>query len=186
MSAQEVGGPAIPDAPPRVRLIAGTINRYPDTEQWRNIHLDAADRPIYDQGTGIMVRPDVIAKLQDELPMFPDETFDEVRCWHVIEHMSLDHAGLAFAAIYRVLRPGGTFDVETPDMDRIASAWTTRAYSLEELQQWIHGEDMGGAFDGHRSSWNEGMLHTRLEAAGFRVGPREETGLAVRLIARKP
>lgn len=170
----------------KVRLIAGTINRYPDDEEWRNIHLDAEDRPIYDQQTGIMVKPDVIAKLEDELPMFPDETFDEVRCSHVIEHLSLDHAGLAFAAIFRVLRHGGTFDVETPDMDRIAEAWLNRAYSLEELQQWIHGEDMGGRFDGHRSSWNEAMLRERLHSAGFTIGVREETGLAVRVIAEKP
>ena len=170
----------------KVRLIAGTINRHPDTEEWRNVHLDIEAREIYDLGLRIPVMPDVIADIAEPLAMFEADYFDEVRCHHVLEHLSLDRAGLAFHNIFRVLKPGGVFDVETPDMGRIAHSWLYGPYGQRELQQWIHGEDLCGAHDPHRSSWNRQMLCEGLWAHGFEILDQPETGLAVRLIAVKP
>ena len=170
----------------KLRLYAGTINRHPDTEEWHNLHLDASPRDIWDPELERPVAPDFVANLADELPMFADDTFDEIVCHHVLEHMTYGQATLALRAMYRVLKPGGSLDVETPDMQRIAEGWVNKTYTESDLQQWIHGEDLGGDFDGHRYSWSADSLAKLLRQEGFKHGQREETGLAVRYVAHKP
>ena len=169
----------------KIRLIAGTINHWQDVDGWRNIHLDASPRPIYDAEINTMMAPDIVANLADELPMFPDEYFEEVRCHHVLEHMTFEQATLSVRAIHRVLKADGVFDVETPDMSKIAKAWVEQAHPEAELQQWIHGEDLGGDFDGHRYSFSARSLKTLIQDAGFLIHETPETGLAVRYIAHK-
>lgn len=169
----------------KVRLLAGTINHWQDDDEWRNVHLDITDRSIYDSSLNMMLRPDVVADLADELPMFENEVFDEVRCHHVLEHMTYERATLAVRAIHRVLKHDGVFDVETPDMGRVAKAWVDQAHKESDLQQWIHGEDLGGAFDGHRYSFSARSLKTLIQDAGFKIMETPETGLAVRYVAQK-
>jgi len=167
-------------------LIAGTINHHQDTPEERYVHLDASPRPIYDADLNMMMAPDVVADLSDELPMFADEAFDEIRCHHVLEHMIYNKSRIAVAAMFRVLKPGGILDVETPDMSRIAKAWVEGSATHAELQQWIYGEDLEGEFDGHRQALSEMGLKDILLEAGFEIVEQPETGLAVRYIARKP
>lgn len=169
----------------KVRLLAGTINHWQDDEEWRNVHLDITDRPIYDSELNMMLAPDVVADLADELPMFADESFDEVRCHHVLEHMNYERATLAVQSIHRVLKSDGVFDVETPDMGKIAKAWVNREHKESDLQQWIHGEDLQGAYDGHRYSFSARSLKTLIQNAGFQIVETPPTGLAVRYIAKK-
>ncbi len=172
----------------KTRLIAGTINHIADDSEWHNIHLDVSDRGIHDAEIGAMVQPDVVADLSQWLPMFADDTFDEVRAHHVLEHLTSQQGLNALIAIYRVLKPGGEFDVEVPDMDRICDAWVKRDHSALDLQQWVFGEQLANhePGDNHRFGYNEELLRERLVAQGFEVGEREETDLALRLIARKP
>ena len=77
--------------------------------------------------------------------MFTDETFDEIVCHHVLEHMTYGQATLSVRAMYRILKPGGILDVETPDMQRICEAWVSKDHSESDLQQWIYGEDMAAS-----------------------------------------
>lgn len=166
-------------------LLAGTINHRQDTDEVAYVHLDASSRPIYDADLNMMLAPDVVANLADELPMFEDGAFDEIRCHHVLEHMTYGQATLATNAMARVLKVGGVLDVETPDMDRIAAAWISGEYAHADLQQWIYGEDLHGEFDGHRQALNETKLRGLVEDAGLTIVEQPETGLAVRFIARK-
>ena len=169
----------------RMVLLAGTINHRQNTDEEVYIHLDASPRPIYDAELNMMLAPDIVANIADELPMLPDEHFDEVRLHHVLEHMTHNQTTIALAAIFRVLKYGGTLDVECPDMTRIAEAWLDPHYTHEELQQWLYGEDLGGEFDIHRQAIDAESLRTFVEGAGFKIDDQPETGLAVRYIARK-
>ena len=49
-----------------------------------------------------------------ELP-FPDESFDAVVSWEVLEHIPYGTENKMFSEIYRVLMPGGTFYMSTPN-----------------------------------------------------------------------
>lgn len=167
-------------------LLAGTINHRQNTDEEIYIHLDASPRSIYDSELNMMLTPDIVADISDELPMLPDEHFDEVRLHHVLEHMTWEKANISLAALYRVLKPGGILDVECPDMTRIAKAWLDPFYSHIELQQWIYGEDLGGEYDGHRQALDEDSLRSLVEGAGFEITGQPETGLAVRYLAQKP
>jgi SAM-dependent methyltransferase len=48
-----------------------------------------------------------------EIP-FPDQSFDTVVCWEVLEHIPKNSEPRAFAEIARVLKPGGVFYMSTP------------------------------------------------------------------------
>jgi 2-polyprenyl-3-methyl-5-hydroxy-6-metoxy-1,4-benzoquinol methylase len=54
-----------------------------------------------------------------ELP-FPDNSFDTVVCWEVLEHIPRKSEPRAFSEIARVLRPGGTFYMSTPHASLVA------------------------------------------------------------------
>lgn len=165
-------------------LVAGTINHHPDTEEIRYVHLDAESRDIYDAELDIFVQPDVVANLGDNLPMFRDSMFDEVVCDHVFEHIPTQSMPHALHAIRRVLKkPDGRLVVETPNMTGIAQAWVDRQYKEEELQQWIHGEDVGGDFDGHRYSYSAESLRRLLEVSKFSIAEEVDKGLAIRFVA---
>jgi predicted SAM-dependent methyltransferase len=170
----------------KVVLIAGTINHHQDTGDTRYVHLDANPRNIYDAELDMMLAPDVVANLSENLPMFADAAFDEIRCHHVLEHMTWEQAKNAMHSMARVLKPNGLLDVETPDFSRIADAWVKGIYSHKELQQWIYGEDLNGDYDGHRQALDATALRKLIEEAGLKVIEVPDTGLACRFIARKP
>jgi len=77
---------------------------------------------------------DIVADLEQGIPL-PDNYADEIRAWHVLEHLSDKEA--IMSEIWRVLKPGGKFVFEVP---------STR------------GE---GAFahPGHRSFWNKSSFY---------------------------
>ena len=169
----------------RTILIAGTINHHADTEEARYVHLDASTRAIYDDDLKLFFQPDVVANLADELPMFRDEMFDEVICDHVFEHIPGEKMTFVLMAIRRVLKRDGTLTLETPNMSGIAQAWVDKTYPEAELQQWIHGEDIGGEFDGHRYSYSPESLRELLTRGNFKVHQEIDKGLAIRFIAGK-
>ncbi len=59
-----------------------------------------------------------------ELP-FKDNSFDEVHCIHVLEHLTRDKPPVMMAEIYRVLAPGGRLYAEVPDFKQVVAKLTT-------------------------------------------------------------
>ena len=169
----------------KVILIAGTINHHADTEEIRYVHLDGAERDIYDAELDLFVRVDVVADLHGSLPMFRDAMFDSVVCDHVWEHLDGLQILHAINAIYRVMKVGAELVVETPNMSGIARAWVEKQYPEAELQQWIHGENVGGPFDSHRYSYSPESLRALIEEGGFKIVQEIDKGLAIRFYAEK-
>lgn len=169
------------------RLIVGVINRYYAEEGWQNWHLDVSDRGIWDPEIEMTVYPDFVGDVAD-LAAFRDETFDEVRAHHVLEHLTIRDVESAAEGVYRILVPGGVFDVEVPDVSRVATAINDGGLERDEWNQWLYGEALVNHEPGdtHRSGWTYETLRAVLADFGFGVGNREESGLALRLIAHKP
>jgi len=85
---------------------------------------------------------DVIANLNSPLS-FVDNSFDEVRAVHIVEH--LDDVMQAMAEIHRVCRPGGTIYLLTPHYTDFISwcdpthRWHLNSFSFR-YSDAIHGE----------------------------------------------
>ena len=50
---------------------------------------------------------------------FPDDTFDAVNSYHLMEHFSPQEAERLMAEMFRVLKPGGILRVSVPDLESI-------------------------------------------------------------------
>lgn len=168
------------------RLVAGTINHWPDDDEWRNWHLDVENRGIWSEELVCTVQPDFVADIA-QLPIFRDEMFDEVRAHHVLEHLPRSRGVLALAEFHRVLVDGGVLDVEVPDVARVLDAYGAGELDHPGLAQWLYGEELAEhtAGDSHRYPWTELVLFDALEDADFDPGDPLETGLAVRFRAVK-
>ena len=89
---------------------------------------------------------------------FPDGAFDVVICSEVIEHVP--DRPVAFSEMTRVLRPGGTLILGTPDYGR----W------LWWVLEWIYGKILPGAYaHEHIAHFNWHELSRRLLANGYAI-----------------
>lgn len=110
---------------------------------------------------GIVVRGDC-----RQLP-FPDASFDAVICSEVIEH--LPDVPQIQTEMDRVLRPGGTLILGTPDY----GGW------LWPVLEWIYGKILPGAYaDEHITHFTQVDLAARLRAAGYEILDCEYVGYA--------
>lgn len=168
------------------RLYAGTINARPDADGWRNFTLDIAMRPVWDRDLNMGVWPSFqgdIANLVD----FRDGMWDEVVLHHVLEHLHRDQGGQALAEVFRVLKPGGTIDIATPDAYEVARQWVEGTIDADDYQQWTYGEQLPyhEAGDSHRFGWTAVSLAFALVQAGFDDVDDRSGGLECRFVARK-
>jgi dolichol-phosphate mannosyltransferase len=107
---------------------------------------------------------------------FSTQSFDAVICSEVIEHIP-DHPAI-FEEMGRVLRPGGTLILGTPDYGR----W------LWWLLEWIYGKVLPGAYaHEHITHYNRAGLAGRLMAQGYTIQNLQYVGLCEMIFqARKP
>lgn len=171
----------------KLRLYAGTINARPDEDGWRNFTLDIAMRPVWDRDLNMGVWPHFtgdIANLVD----FRDGMFDEVVLHHVLEHLPLDGGRMALAEVLRVLKPGGTLDIATPNAYEVAKQWIEGVIDDDDFQQWTYGEQLPyhAPGDSHRYGWTGVHLAIEIAAAGFENVDDRSGGLECRFIATKP
>ena len=87
-------------------------NRYQLYKEWNNIKF--ASLPHLDEPPYILHR-----ELRKPLPYKPD-TFDEIYCNHVLEHLTLEDGRRLVGEFYRILKPGGTCRLVVPDLELAA------------------------------------------------------------------
>ena len=103
--------------------------------EWINLDLqDVSNDGVNVIGSGL------------EMP-FKDNSFDEIHCIHVLEHLTRDKPPVMMDEMYRVLKPGGVLYVEVPDFKgtiaKLSAAmmeddntnihkWTTSIYGKSE------------------------------------------------------
>jgi len=97
---------------------------------------------------------------------FPDNSADEIRASHVLEHVSHRETGIVLAEFFRCLKPGGLLKVAVPDFSKIA-----RGYCAGQGHRFpVEGYLMGGhvdANDHHAAIFDEQKLRYALRCAGF-------------------
>lgn len=87
----------------------------------------------------------VIKKRVPELTGIPDNSYDSIIAFQVIEH--LDNDRLFLNEIHRVLKPGGKAYITTPNKSKtiVSNPWHYREYNLNELNSLL--ADTFGKFD---------------------------------------
>jgi hypothetical protein len=91
---------------------------------------------------------------------YPDNSVDEIRASHILEHFTFADAQKALQEWTRVLKPGGRIRLAVPDLEAATKA---------DPDEWPFIV-MGGQTDEndiHRSAWNETRLKAHMEHFGL-------------------
>jgi len=179
------------------------LNAYLAAHRTRKLHLGAGPNIINGWfNTDVELRGKDVYFL-DVSKRFPieDQTFDYILSEHLIEHFTYQDGLCILKECYRVLKPGGTIRIATPDIDKIIGL---RSRDKNELQtryiKWhidnfspgINGNHdifvINNAFNafGHKFLYDELTLRNSLEEAGFlniiRCSPGESDDLNLRKV----
>jgi predicted SAM-dependent methyltransferase len=103
---------------------------------------------------------------------FKDNSFEEIHCVHVLEHVTRDKYKPMLVEMHRVLRPGGNLYVETPDF-RGTIALLHRAFEhtdTESIHIWttsIYGKNEREGM-AHHWGFYQALMFDEFRALGFK------------------
>ena len=106
-------------------------------------------------------QPDIVLDLNNNDIPFPENTFDLVVSDDTIEHF--ENPSQIFREAYRVLKPGGIFQVETVAVSFIAF----RLFPMDFNKFWRH--KIGTLRTGHLTHWTPDMLSMYFEMNKFEL-----------------
>lgn len=99
-----------------------------------------------------------------ELPI-PSDSVSDIWASHILEHIEPSRTQAVLREWLRVLEPGGTATIVTPDLDDACRAWLERRPAAQSM--------IFGGYDGpgqtHHIGWGAVELRDELAAAGFEV-----------------
>lgn len=106
---------------------------------------------------------------------FRDAIARAVRAEHVIEHLTFDEAAFCIREVFRVLQPGGTCRICTPDLEGIVRAYLSHDPHILTIHRehgyqaptWSHLPNNYMRMWGHQYVFDFEALQTLLEDAGF-------------------
>lgn len=86
--------------------------------EWNNLAFSVQPRPLNE-------RDILYFDIRRPLP-YPDQAFDAVFIFHIVEHLTPAEAASFLRQIHRVLKPSGRLRVSTPDLEDICRAYLAR------------------------------------------------------------
>ena len=99
---------------------------------------------------------------------FDDGTVDAINCSHTLEHVGGEEVAGVLAEFRRVLKAGGTVEVEVPDLPGACRMYLEAVGAdREDAYRAIYGEGARGRR--HQGGFTVGQLAAALTAAGFEV-----------------
>lgn len=116
----------------------------------------------------------VVTDAQFDVAILPydDNTVDEIRAFHIIEHFDWHQGQRTLEEWYRVLKPGGRLWLETPDFLASCDAFVKGTPEFRNLlyghffaMPWIPGQT-------HKFLFTEDQLRCQLQWAGFKFTQR--------------
>lgn len=128
----------------------------------RRLNLGAGDTPLQDYENIDIKHGEAAYPLEN----YSDESVDEIRASHLLEHFGMDQAQDVLNEWARVLKPGGLMKIAVPNFDKIVNAYINGAGDLP-LEGWLMGGHQD-QHDRHGSIWNAPKLETMMRTAGLR------------------
>lgn len=116
-------------------------------------------------------KPDRVADARD-LP-YNDRSAQVIVLHHMIEHLHLQDAAMVLRESHRVLCPGGSLIVATPDLFQLVRGWLRKDLDDYLFAVNLYGAYMGDEADTHKWIYTrESLTKLMAEAAPWRnVGP---------------
>lgn len=142
------------------------------------LNIDVSDRAV----------ADTIGDVAD-LPYEPNSV-DAIEASQLIEHFDVVHSRYLLAEWFRVLVPGGTLGIETPDLVKTLKKLTSsKTKDKVATLQWLYGIDSTGLQ--HKSGFTFEIIRELLDEAGFADIKRLESTThtyepGMRIECRKP
>lgn len=96
---------------------------------------------------------------------YADNSVEEIRCVHMLEHLSFAEVNKALAEWHRVLRPGGRLRISVPDLDKVYQLSTAEKHDPRWRFYLMGGQTDDNDF--HKSVFDHAYLERYLEAHGF-------------------
>jgi len=93
--------------------------------------------------------PDVVADC-NHMPMFADSSAEMIVLHHVIEHFGLGELDNAIRECHRILQPGGSLIVTTPDLNLLCRRWIAHMIDDYTFCVNLYGAYMGDEADRHK------------------------------------
>jgi len=110
-----------------------------------------------------------VADIKADTLMLPvrSNTCDAVICHHVLEHLGYTGAVYALSEFYRVLKPNGVVELETPDPERSFRAFISNSepHWRAAVLSWIFGIEESGM--GHKGLLPKELFERLVTEAGF-------------------
>jgi len=160
------------------------IKSYLSSNEIRKLQLGAG--PTFIDGwlsTDITPESDHVVYLDTTKPFsFDEKTFDYVYSEHIIEHISWHEGLLMLKECRRVLKPGGTIRIATPDLEVLIGLYSRNLDPLNERYiNWITNRFLTGihvykasfvinnAFRnwGHQFLYDGELMEMAMQEAGF-------------------
>lgn len=142
------------------------------------INIDRFDKSVADKSYDV-----------SDLPFEPNSA-SLIEASQLIEHFDYIHCKYILSEWFRVLKPGGTLLLETPDMEKGFKKFISSAPATQETTlQWLYGIDSPGM--GHKTGFTYSLLKNILETTGFTSISREKQQThfyepGMRVVCRKP
>ena len=96
---------------------------------------------------------------------YADNSVDEVRASHLLEHFPHGQTVAIVQEWVRVLKPGGTIRISVPDFDKIQEVYNSRGSYDVPIEAFLMGGQLD-EHDRHLAIFNRQKLETLLRAAG--------------------
>lgn len=138
----------------RLDIGAGSNPYKPENPEWE--HLDARALPHIEYLCDVKLR----------LP-FPNDTWDELRAYSILEHVEYRLVPQVLADWYRILKPGGTITIVVPYIDGILRGRAAKATDDKDFMGYLGG-DQDYPQNYHIAHFDRELLDKRLREAGFK------------------
>lgn len=160
------------------------ISQYLTRHEIKKLHLGCGYHPIAGWLNSDLFpqSKDVVVVNATKKFSFPSETFDYIFSEHMIEHLSYQDGQRMLQECYRVIKPGGSIRVSTPDLSFLISLYSnSRTHLQDSYIRWATDEfldDVPAYCDtfvinnffrdwGHTFIYDEKTLRLALKLAGF-------------------